>query len=79
MASDLQPSMCEKMRGVPGSRRGSWKVNALTSTFQPRVDVHTRPPEVDAMLQLPSAVALVETETSVHPEDTPVQLPASQH
>lgn len=43
------------------------------------MDVHTGPSEVEAMLQLPSAVALIETEASVHPEVTPVQPPASQH
>lgn len=43
------------------------------------MDVHAGSSEVEAMLQLPSAVALVEAETSVYPEVTPVQPPASQH
>lgn len=51
----------------------------LTSTFQARVDIQAGPSQVEAMLQLPSAVALIEAETPVHPEVTPVQPPASQH
>lgn len=54
-------------------------LDVLTWTFQTTANVHTRHCEVDAKLQLSSAVALIETQTSIHPEVTPVQPPAFQH
>lgn len=51
----------------------------LTSTLKTTADVHTRHLEVEAMLQLSSAVALIEAKTPIDPEVAPVQPPAFQH
>lgn len=51
----------------------------VTATFQAGGHVHARRLEADTLLQLPPAVCLVEAETSVDPEVTPVELPAFEH
>lgn len=75
----LKAKSCHVVCFGPDSAMMIKTASSFTSTFQAGGHIHARRLEADAVLQLPPAVRLVEAETSVYPEVTPVELPAFQN